>query len=575
MPKRRGGAIGGRGGGGITVGGLLLLLLGGIFARSYGRTAIMATAAAALAGRRSAFSSASLAARRPRRTTTAGASDRQLFFRRQRAVGRRSVAGIFNGGNSCEDAGNNDEGAPAVLRLPSGAEVVRTVAAPMVAASDYPFRCLCRQHGNVDLVFTQMLHARNLIRDAKFRANHLDLHEYDGDGGGSEEPLLDAQLNFLKGSNESDGRTKISDHMKPHASGPVVVQLAGNSVDLVVEAAGLILERTNGKVDGIDLNLGCPQGIARKGNYGAFLAETDEELACRILSGLRRSLPSSVAVSAKIRLPLDDDGLERRIPRLVDTGIDFMTVHGRTIYDNKTRVGPCRVDRLRRAVEMARRCRGPDFPVVANGGIEFPSDVALLRQQTGAAAVMSSEALLERPNLFIQQRGGGERQAHQTPRETLQQQVQFARDYLYWCRLYPPLPGVLGHVGGSCNMARGHLFKFLHRYITEHPDLRDRLASHQLTTLKQAEEFVDELHGRYEKLSDDQLAGLESSDPGSSWYRRHWNASSRVHVRQRPAMEQNGCDSSAAISVDERKRMARNRIALLKKQRLAKKKQEA
>ncbi len=40
------------------------------------------------------------------------------------------------------------------------------------------------------------------------------------------------------------------------------------------------------------------------------------------------------------------------------------------------------------------------IPVVANGGIETGADAERLLRETGADAVMSSEALLENPGLF-------------------------------------------------------------------------------------------------------------------------------------------------------------------------------
>jgi tRNA-dihydrouridine synthase len=439
------------------------------------------------------------------------------------------------------------------LQLPGTASPIRNVAAPMVAASDYPFRCLCRQHG-VDLSYTQMLHAKNLVGDKMFQKNHLDLLEYST----APVPLLAAQQNFL-GSQEQgidNGEDKLTSK-----TGPLIVQLAGNNVDLVVRAANLILEQTDGQIHGIDLNLGCPQGIARKGNYGAFLIEQEEDLVYRVLHALRNELPESTAVSAKIRLPAngDDVVLRERIHRFLDTGIDYLTIHGRTLHENKTKVGPCNWDKLALAIKEANLYR-PGFPVVANGGVELFSDVSKLQESTGAAAIMSSEALLERPNVFSVDSSQFE------PRLVLEQQFQFARDYLSWCRLYPPLPGVLGHVGGSCNMARGHLFKFLHRYLTEQPDMRERLASHHLITLAHLESFVSELYERYEGRSDEELA--RSGHVDASWYRRHW--SSRDMVHQRSINSVSPASTVSVTSLKDRKDEMKLRIAKLKVRRLEK-----
>jgi tRNA-dihydrouridine synthase len=57
-----------------------------------------------------------------------------------------------------------------------------------------------------------------------------------------------------------------------------------------------------------------------------------------------------------------------RIAKLVDSGIDFLTIHGGTLKENKVTVGPCHLDKIRLAIDTARAIR-PDFPVIANGGI--------------------------------------------------------------------------------------------------------------------------------------------------------------------------------------------------------------
>ena len=52
---------------------------------------------------------------------------------------------------------------------------------------------------------------------------------------------------------------------------PVIAQFCANDPLVFYQAAMLLA--SSGAVDAIDLNLGCPQNIAKRGKYGAFLME--------------------------------------------------------------------------------------------------------------------------------------------------------------------------------------------------------------------------------------------------------------------------------------------------------------
>ncbi len=416
---------------------------------------------------------------------------------------------------------------------------IRYAMAPMVASSDYAFRRLVRSYSPDDdrdqlLGYTQMLHAKKLVHDKTFRRNHLDFCDWNGE-------LLPSQWTCIEGNEEA--YRGGGSHQE---GGPLIVQLAGHCPSTVVDAAQLLIERAPTCISGIDLNLGCPQGIARKGRYGAFFMEQDEDLVCQILTQLRISLPSHIKVSAKIRLPLDGDAvLKRRITKLVDTGMDFLTIHGRTLKENKVTVGACHFDKIRLAVDFARAIR-PDFPIIANGGIENHESIASVLDETGACAAMSSEALLETPNLFSVP-------TPKDPRGLLNQQLKFARDYIEICSQHPPLPGSFSPDGGSFNAARGHLFKFVHRYVQAHEDLRSKMTDTMPWNLKSASLLIDELESRYQSDAD-----LERYC-GPSWYLRHRAGRDLIHHRGPK-------DGRPDLTVVERKRQMQERIQRLREQ---------
>lgn len=76
---------------------------------------------------------------------------------------------------------------------------------------------------------------------------------------------------------------------------PLVAQLCGNDVETMIKAGKMLQD----DVDAIDINLGCPQGIARRGHYGSFLL-SEPELIFDIVKGMTESL--KVPVFCKIRV---------------------------------------------------------------------------------------------------------------------------------------------------------------------------------------------------------------------------------------------------------------------------------
>ena len=164
----------------------------------------------------------------------------------------------------------------------------RFVAAPMVDQSELAFRMTVRKLG-AQLCYTPMLHARIFDEVPAYRAQHFDPHPDDR---------------------------------------PVFAQFAGHDPATVLRAA----RRVQHAVDAVDLNFGCPQAIARKGRYGAFLLDEPDTMVA-LVRELANGL--DVPVTAKLRLYPDVRASRELCLRLQEAGAAALCVHGRTREQNK------------------------------------------------------------------------------------------------------------------------------------------------------------------------------------------------------------------------------------------------
>ena len=334
------------------------------------------------------------------------------------------------------------------------------VVAPMVDQSDLPFRLLCRRYG-ANLAYTPMIHARLFCERQQYRDKFWD---------------------FVNGV--------------PEADRPLVAQFCGSDPKYLLPAMKAIQHA----VDAVDINCGCPQGIARKGHYGAFLLESPT------LPDLVQSLAAELDVPVTVKVRILPSGVEDSLTlyeKLVDAGAALITVHGRTRHQNKQLTGSADWDAIRRTVERI----GHRVPVIANGSIADLDDVRECIRQTGVDGVMSSEALLEYPALFL------ETNTKATEgRRTGPGRVQLAREFLDLCREHPP------EVGGQASglkCIRAHVHKMLHADL-QGPciDVRDLVAFHGKS--------MEVIYDAVKRVEDSQAErGHKVEDEQLTWYTRH------------------------------------------------------
>lgn len=258
---------------------------------------------------------------------------------------------------------------------------------------------------------------------------------------------------------------------------PVFAQFCGNKGSTMLEAALLVED----KVSAVDINFGCPQGIARKGNYGSYLLE-QKDVVVDLISSLHKGL-TKIPVTCKMRkvLPGDMQQTLNLIREMEAAGASVLCFHCRTKEQKGQFTGAPNWD------DTVIVKKFTSLPLIANGGIEFFEDIQKCLDYTGAQAVMSSEAVLENPALF---------QPNRIRLDDL------AVEYIELCKKYPV----------TNNHIKPHLFKMLHKGLSTHTDIRDMLIKSN---------HIDHFENVVRTMKERRDANPEEAANDLGWYRRY------------------------------------------------------
>jgi tRNA-dihydrouridine synthase B len=169
---------------------------------------------------------------------------------------------------------------------------------------------------------------------------------------------------------------------------PIVQQIFGANPETMALASKIIMEKYS--PDGIDINMGCPANKIT-GNFNGAALMKEPKLASTIVERVRGVI--QVPVSVKIRTGWSDSAECLNFARVLeDAGADLITIHGRT--KKQAYSGKSDWNTIREAREMV------SIPVLANGDIFTPEDVARALEITNCAGVMIARGALGNPWIF-------------------------------------------------------------------------------------------------------------------------------------------------------------------------------
>ncbi len=222
--------------------------------------------------------------------------------------------------------------------------------APMEDITDPSFRMVCKING-ADFMYTEFISSDGLIRDGKKSVKKLDIYDFER---------------------------------------PMGIQLYGHLIDAMVESAH-IAEEAGPEL--IDINFGCPvKKIANRGAGAGMLRNIP--LMIEMTTAIVKAVKLPVTVKTRLGWDEESKNIVEVAERLQDTGIQALTIHGRTraqLYKgaaNWTLIGE---------VKNSPRIK---IPIIGNGDIDGPIKAKEMFSRFGVDGIMIGRATVGRPWIF-------------------------------------------------------------------------------------------------------------------------------------------------------------------------------
>lgn len=186
----------------------------------------------------------------------------------------------------------------------------------------------------------------------------------------------------------------------------IVAQIWGNKPEKFSEATRIICDE--GQFDGIDINMGCPvKKIFKQGACSALIKQPD--LAKEIILATKEV--STVPVSVKTRIGINQVITEEWIGHLLETDPVLITIHGR--IQKQQSEGTADWNEVAKAVKLRDRL-GSKTLIHGNGDVMSYEDGVKKASTYGVDGIMIGRGIFNNPWFF------NEREMERSPAERLQ-----------------------------------------------------------------------------------------------------------------------------------------------------------